>query len=70
MQRHDSLQLVGQMTAPLRLSAAVRLMLQVLRVAQMVHTRQQGPEQLAVGRDSAHRNAAETHAVVALLSPD
>ena len=45
-------------------------MLQVLRVAQMVHARQQGPKQLAVRRDSAHRNAAETHAVVALLSPD
>ena len=70
MQLNDPLQLVCQVPAPIRLAAAISLVPQILRVTQMVHTGQQGPEQLAVRRNPAHRNAAETDAVVALLAAD
>ena len=70
VQLHDPLQLVGHLTAPLRLTAAPGLALEVLRVAQVVDAGQKRPEQLAVRRYTAHRNAAETDAVVALLAPD
>ncbi len=42
-----------------------------MRVRQMIHAGHQvGRERLAVRRDAAHRDAAETHAVIAALAAD
>jgi len=70
VQRDEALQRVGEVRAPLRQAAAEGVLLQVVRVRQVVHIRQQGAELLAVRPDAADRHAAEVDAVVAALASD
>ena len=71
VQRDDArLELVGEMRAPRRLAARERVLLEVVRVRQVIDVRQQVAERLAVVRDAADRDAAEVRAVVAALAPD
>ena len=71
VQRHDALQLIGELDAPCsgwpRLKAfRARLM----GVRQMIDAGQQAAEELAVGDDAADRDAAEADAVIAALAAD
>ena len=70
MQRHQSLQLVGELGAVLRLPAGERIALKVVGVGQVVDAVHERPEQLAVGDHAAHRDAAEAHPVIAALAAD
>jgi len=70
MQRHESLQIVGQFGAMLGHAARVRIARQVMRMSQVVDAAQRGAEHLAVADDAAHRDAAEVDAVVTALPPD
>ena len=71
MQCHDALELVGQVRAPGRLAARVSRLSDIERVRQVIDPRHQiGAENLAIGGDAAHRDAAEADAVVAAFPPD
>ena len=71
VQRDDALELVREVRAPGRLAAAEGVVLQVVRVRQVIHAGQHaGAEHLAVGDDAADRDAAEADAVIALLAAD
>jgi len=51
-------------------AARERVACEVVRVADVVDTGQQGAEHLAVGDDAAHRDAAEVDAVITALAAD
>ena len=71
MQRHQPLELVGQLRPVRRRAAREGVPRRIMRVRQVVDPRQQRPRPgLAVRRDAAHRDAAEAYAVVAALAPD
>ncbi len=70
MQRDDALELVGQMRAPFRLAAREGLLRPVVGMRQVIDAGQQAAEELAVGGDAAHRDAAEADAVIAALAAD
>jgi hypothetical protein len=70
VKRHDPLELVGQMRAPVRLAPRERLFGPVIGVRQVVDAGQERSEELAVRYDASHRDAAEADAVVAALAPD
>ena len=69
VQRHQPLELVGEMRALLRLPAREGVVGQV-GVRQVVDAGQQRPEETAVVDDAADRDAAEVHPVIAALPPD
>ena len=70
MQRHDALELVGEMRAPFRLALAEGLMLAVIGMRQVIDAGQHQAEGLAVVGEPADRHAAEADAVIAALAPD
>ena len=71
VQADEALEVFRQLAAPARLAAAEGHVRQAVGVADMVDAGQQhGAEDLAVGRDAAHRHAAEVHAVIAALATD
>ena len=70
MERHDALEIVGEMRAPFRLAARKRLLGAVIGVRQVVDACQQRAEELAVLDDAADRDAAEADAVIAALAAD
>ena len=70
MQRHQAIELVGQMRAPLRLADGEGLLGAVIGRRQMIDAGHQRAELLAVGDDAADRDAAETDAVIAALAAD
>ncbi len=70
MQRHDALELVGEMGAPLRLAFAEGLVLAAVGRRQMVDAGEQRAEQFAVVDHAANRDAAEADAVIAAFAPD
>ena len=70
VQRDDAFQFIGQVRAIFGLARRIGVLLQVMRVRQMVHAGQQGAEGLAVAADAAHGNAAEAHAVIAAFAAD
>ena len=70
VQRRQPLQVVRQVHAPLRLTPAERLVLQVVGVADVIDARKQAAVEHTVLDDAAHRGAAEVGAVIAALAPD
>src|SRR6185503_8896013 len=70
MQRHQALELVGEMSAPLGLAARIGLLGAIVGVRQMIDAGQHGAEELAVGDHSANADAAEIDAVIAALAAD
>ena len=70
MQRHETLEFVRQMRAPVGFALGEGLFLAVIGVRQVVDAGQHGAEPLAVGDHAAHRDAAEVHAVIAALAAD
>ena len=68
MQHAQALQVIGQLGAMRGLTHRKRVARGVVRVAQMVHAGQHGPEHLAVGRHATDRQAAEVHTVVATFT--
>ena len=69
VQSHQRLQVVSQVRAMRRLAARETVATGVMRVAQMIGARQQR-ERPSVVHQTAHRDAAEAHAVVAPLTAD
>ena len=70
MQRDQALQVIGQLGTMLRLAVREGVALQIVRVAQVVHTGHVRAEQLAVRAHAAHGGAGEVHTVVAALTAD
>jgi transcriptional antiterminator Rof (Rho-off) len=70
VQRHDALELVCEVRAPLRLTLAEGLVLAVVGRWQMIDTGEQRAEELAVVDDAADRDAAEADAMIAALASD
>ncbi len=70
MQRHQAVELVGEMRAPFRLADGEGLLLAVIGRRQMIDAGQQRAELLAVVDDAADRDAAEADAVIAALAAD
>ena len=70
VQRDQALELLGEVGAVLGLAADIGVPGEVVRVRQVVHTRQTGAEPLAVVHDAADRDAAEAHAVIAAFTAD
>jgi hypothetical protein len=70
MQRQDALQVVGQMSAPLRLPFGESIVGEVVGMRQVIDTGEHGPEMLAIARDAADRDTAEADAVIAALAAD
>ena len=70
VQRDQALQIVREMRAPLGHATRERVVLEVVRVTQVIDARQQRAEELAVVDHAADRRAAEADAVVALLASD
>ena len=68
MQRHQALQIVSQMPPPFRLPASKRVVLQTMRVRQMVGATQQRAKGFAVINDTTDGNAAEANPVIAALA--
>ena len=70
MQGDDAFQFIGQVGAIFGFAHRVGVLVQVVRVRQVVHAWQQGAEGLAVAADAAHGNAAEAHAVITAFAAD
>ena len=70
VQRHQALEIVGQMGAPLGFATGEGLFLAVIGVRQVIDAGQHGAEPLAVGDHAADRDAAEVHAMIAALAAD
>ena len=70
VQRHDPLELVGEVCAMIGFAARVCVARQVVRVRQVVDAGQLRREELAVVDHAADRNAAEADAVVPALAAD
>jgi hypothetical protein len=71
MQGHQALELIGELHAVLGHAARERILCQIVGVRQVIHARQQvGRPNLAVRRDAADGDAAESHPMVAALTPD
>ena len=70
MEFSDPLQVVRQVRTPLGQPPGERVMLKVQGVSDVIDTRQHGAEELPIVDHAAHRDAAETHSVVALLAAD
>ncbi len=70
VQRHDLLELIGQMRAPGGLAAGIGVLREIMRVRQVVDKRQAHAELLAVGRNATHRDAAEAHTMIAARAAD
>jgi hypothetical protein len=70
VQRHQPLQLVGELHAMLRHTAREGVAGEVVGVANVIDPGQQGPEHLAIGDDATHRDAAEIRAVITALAAD
>ena len=68
MQRDDSFKVVSQMRAPFRLPPGKAVLLQIVGVRQMVDAGQHIAEHLAVRRNAADRDAAETDAMITALA--
>ena len=69
MQRNDSLfELIGKVRAPFRLALAIRLMLDIERVAHVIDARQHRSENFAVADHAADGDAAEADAVIGALA--
>ncbi len=70
VQRDQALQIVGEMRAPLGHAARERVVLEVVRMPQVIYAGQHRPEELAVVDHAADGRAAEADAVIALLASD
>ncbi len=70
MQLHDVFEFVGEVSTPLRLPSRIGVLVDVVRVRQVIDARQHGAEHLAIRRDAANGDAAEADAVIALLAAD
>ncbi|MEY9923331.1 hypothetical protein ABIF99_009646 [Bradyrhizobium japonicum] len=70
MQGHQTLEIVGELGAMLRLILGEGVAGEVMGVADVVDARQQGREGAAVGDHAADRGAAEADAVIAALAAD
>jgi hypothetical protein len=70
VQRHQPLEPVSEVRAPLRLSARECVVFEVMGVRQMIDPRQQCSKELAIADDAADRSAAETDPVIATLASD
>ncbi|KAG1165613.1 hypothetical protein G6F35_018683 [Rhizopus arrhizus] len=70
MQRHDAVQRIGQVGAPVRLAARIGHLLAVIGMRQVVHIGQQIAEGLAVAADARHRQSPETHPMVRAFASD
>ena len=70
MQGDDAFQFIGQVGAVFGFAHRIGVLVQVVRVRQVVHAGQQGAEGLAVAADAPHGNAAEAHAVITAFAAD
>ena len=70
VQRHEALEVIGELGAVRRQAAGEGIRGQQVGVRQVVHARQHGAEELAVVDHAAHGNAAEADPVVAALAAD
>ena len=70
MQRHQPLDIVGELGAMLRQILGEGVAREVMGVADVVDARQVGRERTAVGDHAADRHAAEADAVIAALAAD
>ena len=70
VQRDDALELVGELRAPCSGWPREKALAQVMGVRQMIDAGSRLPKSLAVARDAADRDAAETDAVIAALAAD
>jgi len=70
VQRHQPVEFVGQVAAPLRLADGEGLFGPVIGGRQMIDAGEQRAELLAVGNNATNRDAAEADAVIAALAAD
>ena len=70
VQRHQAVEFVGKMAAPLRLADGEGLLGAVIGRGQMIDAGDQRAEHLAVADDAADGDAAEADAVIAALAAD
>src|SRR4029079_15806500 len=59
-----------ELSAPCGLTSGERVLLEVMRVLQMIDVRQEIAGRFAVAGNPADGHAAEVHAVIATLAPD
>src|SRR5262245_46281703 len=70
MQSDKTIEIVGKMRAPFRLTDTEGLLLPIVSRYQMIDTGKQRTELLAIVDDAANGNATETHAVIPALPTD
>ena len=70
VQRDDTLKLIRQMRAPVRLALGEGLVLAAVGVRQVIDAGQERAEHLAIVDDAADRDAAEADAMIAALAAD
>ncbi len=70
VQRHQTVEVVGEMRAPFRLANGEGLLVAIIRCRHVIDAGHQRAELLAVGDDAAHGDAAEADAMIAAFAAD